>query len=847
MNLITPPQGMVIYQSSPRPHKRPRRDSIPSITTDFNNYDKFNKIPAPHLLLALPSLVLHPPTHRHHLQSIHVARHALRRCLALNLDSDLECRAWTALAELGLLGLTSPGLARGRDEDARWRGELQNEVEKALTKALPISQKHPSLRPYYPHLTILSARLSHIQGNPRFAHHTLKRLLSNFLGTNPHVRDPPHIVYAAHLALVRSLAAEAFSSASATTPSLSPLSASPRKNPGLQRALGAIQDLYALASARKPTNNSPTIVETNGHAQIALLARYLTLHTFVRHGEWARVEGALQEAEAEVWGSQTVPAASPAASGTGGGATLQLEIQILVLGIVYYTYAGAAAAAAERLARLHSILDSIGVGVDGNGIREIHFPTENPHQHPQQPLYIAHTHPSVLYALAFLLSAVAKRDAVGRRPKKGVFAREGLGVLARGGWGVVASSPVSSSGSGVGEGGVSLSVPVSAKEVSVPAYASLADVREINLRMMKIKADLMSEIIGLSIMRSEFDEAENTLNTLIAHTRSHGLFPTYAARITLQQAQLAHALGRPERALECYRVAEWVASGEGLGLEADGCGSSGGGQNGGTRGDRDEWVRVAARAGQVWVRIGLVRLRSRRGAASSPGVETGAGDPLGDRGMNVDVTPPPRTTATTTTVIGQEPITISSEEDVEEMEELRRFGGAVARECEGMGGNLRAVGEVIRACLVDEYLGAKTHLKRALDLATTAQDNHLRALVLALIAAQYLHTAREHAETMLVTCEQLGAGLGAEQKPGDKAEAKGEEKGLGQGSVKGQEKGRRGDAVGNAQLRLWVGERFLELYRWSGDGEKAQRQVRMNERFRRAVKDVERRGQVVGG
>jgi hypothetical protein len=51
-----------------------------------------------------------------------------------------------------------------------------------------------------------------------------------------------------------------------------------------------------------------------------------------------------------------------------------------------------------------------------------------------QSIHVATTHPRILYVLAFLLSAVAKRDAVGRKPRKGLFAREGLGVLEREGW-----------------------------------------------------------------------------------------------------------------------------------------------------------------------------------------------------------------------------------------------------------------------------------------------------------------------------------------------------------------------------------------------------------------------------
>lgn len=42
------------------------------------------------------------------------------------------------------------------------------------------------------------------------------------------------------------------------------------------------------------------------------------------------------------------------------------------------------------------------------------------------PLSIQVTHPRILFLLAFLVSSVAKRDAVGRKPKRKVFASEGL-------------------------------------------------------------------------------------------------------------------------------------------------------------------------------------------------------------------------------------------------------------------------------------------------------------------------------------------------------------------------------------------------------------------------------------
>lgn len=47
------------------------------------------------------------------------------------------------------------------------------------------------------------------------------------------------------------------------------------------------------------------------------------------------------------------------------------------------------------------------------------------------PLVVQVTHPRLVYQLGFLVSCVAKRDAVGRKPKRKVFANEGLAAWER--------------------------------------------------------------------------------------------------------------------------------------------------------------------------------------------------------------------------------------------------------------------------------------------------------------------------------------------------------------------------------------------------------------------------------
>lgn len=143
------------------------------------------------------------------------------------------------------------------------------------------------------------------------------------------------------------------------------------------------------------------------------------------------------------------------------------------------------------------------------------------------------------------------------------------------------------------------------------------------------------------------------LAQLIAHTRTYNIFSIYSARITLHQAHLAHSLGQSEQALKCYQVAAFLSRRRSTtDIETDtpeytdeeGC--------------EDYWVNVSARAGEIWLRTGL-----------------------------------------------------ASEEDEETFERvmnpLRKTGEKLARECEGLGGTLQAVGAVLTAVLSQEFLVTK--------------------------------------------------------------------------------------------------------------------------------------------
>ncbi|KAG9080326.1 hypothetical protein FRC06_006783 [Ceratobasidium sp. 370] len=117
---------------------------------------------------------------------------------------------------------------------------------------------------------------------------------------------------------------------------------------------------------------------------------------------------------------------------------------------------------------------------------------------------------------------------------------------------------------------------------------------------------------------------------------------------------------------------------------------------------------------------------------------------------------------------------------------------------------------------------AKEQLKLALDGATCAQDNYTRALVVAMSAAHYMHTAETHAGTMLGTVKQLAAGMGAVEK--------GKDGDMGKNAGSG--------SVGNAPLGLWVGLRLSELYKRAGETEQAKKQDAKNKRLLKAVAEI---------
>lgn len=138
-----PPRHSLVAMSddlNPRPQKRSRTSDDVADTTQSSDppppppppstssqpLSTFRTLPPPILLLALPALLAHPAGHEHYPLSLFLSLRALRTCLGLKaLTPDVECRAWTSLAEVGLRVVNSGFSTSGTHS---WANGTESEV-----------------------------------------------------------------------------------------------------------------------------------------------------------------------------------------------------------------------------------------------------------------------------------------------------------------------------------------------------------------------------------------------------------------------------------------------------------------------------------------------------------------------------------------------------------------------------------------------------------------------------------------------------------------------------------------------------------------------------------------------
>ncbi|CUA75580.1 hypothetical protein RSOLAG22IIIB_11850 [Rhizoctonia solani] len=556
-----------------------------------NEEEEAEYAPTATVLLAIPMLVSHPPDHPLHIPGLRVSLKALRRCTGLTSHNDnakrtkgdgwigygeamtpeVEIRAWIALAEVGMMVIRTRCSRWGEDDQTVWEWTLgvEQDIDTALRKGLALATSLPSLRAFKEPLTLLSARAA----TPKRALKILSTMLSSVSSV------PTKYTYEAYLAL----ADLHLRPSGKSTPGQG------KWNPNLGAGLHVLEQMRTRA-------------QQTGDVAVAQLAMIAILRAKIVHSTDSGVSEIVQELEVALHEAEETlcitypiqtetnttdrysvqPPSSPTRSvaettpQTPKSASIRqedpisdeslpthvhhLRVHVLFLGVALYTHLGDAQNAAQRLGKLHSILDTgllefpdeacfCGRGSMLGSNQSNDMPTVDvlglsPVDHPHldcpcassfllpiplasnDSLLIKSTHPRTIFELAFLVSSIARRDVVGRKPRRFIFAIEGL------------------------RAGTEMGV-----EVAFPVWATLEDVKETELRLAEIRADLMCELVAIATMRSEFEVAEQRLSELVAHTRNFDLFDSFVARISLHYAHLAHARGQTDRARTCYEAA----------------------------------------------------------------------------------------------------------------------------------------------------------------------------------------------------------------------------------------------------------------------------------------------------
>jgi hypothetical protein len=274
---------------------------------------------------------------------------------------------------------------------------------------------------------------------------------------------------------------------------------------------------------------------------------------------------------------------------------------------------------------------------------------------------------------------------------------------------------------------------------------------------MAVQIDLLLAKVDILLCRSRYADARDGLAEIVRLVDAHQLWAASGPRIVLVAGMLRQATGDLDRALSCYRVI----------------------------GGLDTPLALLASASHLLLRIGQgapirrAHGKKRRLASHSP-----------DQARRPFLQPS-TSTSSLASVTDDDSIAHS------DLDELASLATDLVSRCAAQPlPSLRLVGDLLDAVAVPLVAGvtgparAKRHLSAALSYATT--DPHARVLVLALLAAQYLHTATDQAARMATGAAATAKSLGAE-KQGKGPDAVVEDRHL----------------VGNPTIGAWLGEQLL--------------------------------------
>lgn len=192
----------------------------------------------------------------------------------------MELQAWVTLAEVGMRVMEAKF-----GDDLEWTRDVPVEVEKALSKALVMTQKHPSLRSHATRIVLLSAKLATRQHNHKYAQSLLKKQISTLSSTPP--SPALYESYLEYINILLASAAESTTTTTSTTPfdttdifSL-PVSTPSRtqgrskRSPVKPRATAPETNQKILSTTLTALHTLSSLAQTHQEANLVILCAYI--------------------------------------------------------------------------------------------------------------------------------------------------------------------------------------------------------------------------------------------------------------------------------------------------------------------------------------------------------------------------------------------------------------------------------------------------------------------------------------------------------------------------------------------------------------------------------------------
>ncbi|BGO98015.1 Cohesin loading factor [Rhodotorula toruloides] len=273
--------------------------------------------------------------------------------------------------------------------------QVAPEAEKAITRALAISESHPSLKPFTLPLTLLHLRLAILTGKPsKYVRTNLRRLVSTLPALSP---TSPASTAAAHYALQSFVVnlPTAGTDAAASTNTIATWQEKLQAWQSVQELASqhgdaSVRVLALLAEAQLLLIRSPSDYSRAGSILTSL---FTTLGTDPSSEEWPRTVKVLYRLVYCLWKSQM----------------------------------GEAKEAKDVLKNTHKLLDAQveQAEIESDQV-QLAFASANNDSAGSMSFRVP-PHPT-LYTFAFLASAAIHLDPLGKSPRSGLFAEEGVRI-----------------------------------------------------------------------------------------------------------------------------------------------------------------------------------------------------------------------------------------------------------------------------------------------------------------------------------------------------------------------------------------------------------------------------------